>query len=901
MKTLLTFALIIMSFLALDVFSQSISNEKALSNYYKTLTSQAPSLLKPEDNSPQNIHLLEHFIENEMAEVVNQSFDDLFNNARTLQQLQNSLQTGYNSLTSSAAFYPNFLAYVNKQLSHADLRGEAEGEDVICENSGFDLGDYSNWFLSTGDECDAYAGCYTGEVIGLATDPVIENANHFITPGGYINDPKLATYGVILPTVCPFPGFGATSFKLGDDITNDWDASRAYYEFTVDATKPIYSYAFAVLLEDPTGGGAHSAGGKPYFSIEFTDEDGDPIPGGCASYFVESGANPGFISVPGAPRALQYKDWTRLDVDLNAYIGQDIRVEYRVSDCDLGGHRGYAYIDAICDLPEISIEHDCNGIKLAAPEGYFGYEWSTGELTREIVVPGPGLYSVDLISENGCRITIDTMVNKIYVKLDQDAVVVDASCFGYANGSITVNAFGGTVPYQYSINGGATFQASNSFNGLPAGVYNILIKDEMDCVHDKNYTINQPPTMTLAITKKESCFDACDGNVTLTPGGGNSPGGTYKIRINGSLLVGNNKTNMCPGIYDIQLKDEAGCLQNFPLTIDELPALVMPAVGIKDEDCYNDCSGRISITPAANLTYSIDNGLTFSVNNVFSNLCAQPGVYKVKVKDHNGCLAQTNAVINQPPPLEIILEDKQICLHTTVDLDANVIGGVNPITYRWSTGEATKKINVFADMDRSYFVTGTDANGCEISGNVRVSLLPQPKANFTYAPGVVDIFSNEVTFTNKSEGFTSNLWRFDDLGSSASVDEIFKFPAEGGKSYQVCLEVENDDKCRDSICKTILVKHSSLIFVPNVFTPDGDGVNDIVVPVVEGIEEENFEFLVFNRWGQLIFQTSEQGKGWNGTFKGVKAKQDAYVWKVKGVRKDNGDRVEEIGHVSLLK
>ena len=92
-----------------------------------------------------------------------------------------------------------------------------------------------------------------------------------------------------------------------------------------------------------------------------------------------------------------------------------------------------------------------------------------------------------------------------------------------------------------------------------------------------------------------------------------------------------------------------------------------------------------------------------------------------------------------------------------------------------------------------------------------------------------------------------------------------------------------------------------LIYVPNAFTPDGDGVNDVFMPIVSGHDLDSYEFLIFNRWGELIFEASAAGVAWDGTHKGQKAKQDVYVWKLKAKKASDGEKKVYYGHVSLLK
>ena len=105
----------------------------------------------------------------------------------------------------------------------------------------------------------------------------------------------------------------------------------------------------------------------------------------------------------------------------------------------------------------------------------------------------------------------------------------------------------------------------------------------------------------------------------------------------------------------------------------------------------------------------------------------------------------------------------------------------------------------------------------------------------------------------------------------------------------------------DTVCHDVIIYDDFIIYVPNSFTPDNDGRNDVFLPVVSGHDPLTYEFFIFNRWGELIFETQNSGSGWDGTYKAVMSKEDTYVWKIKVKSAINNKQHDFIGHVNLLK
>ena len=111
----------------------------------------------------------------------------------------------------------------------------------------------------------------------------------------------------------------------------------------------------------------------------------------------------------------------------------------------------------------------------------------------------------------------------------------------------------------------------------------------------------------------------------------------------------------------------------------------------------------------------------------------------------------------------------------------------------------------------------------------------------------------------------------------------------------------NDSGCYDSTCHIVVIDDYTYLYLPNAFTPDGNGTNDIFKPVINYIEENTYVFRIFNRWGETVFHTTNVNEGWDGLHKAMKAKEDVYVWKIRAKSQLNSEVKEWTGHVNLLR
>lgn len=991
---------------------------------------------------------------------------------------ESALQALYDGEISNQLANPNLETEYNRYkndymgASQDGWRVSSRTAGQACVNIDFETGDWSGWDPNIGNSCTGgVPDCYTNGVPGSNTGDPNNQRQHLIVGAG--TDPSVP----LLSTLSPFGG--ASSLRLGNEMAG-YGAEKIAHTFLVIPGQEIFTYAFAVVLQDP--GTSHTIEYKPFFGIEMFDQNGNPLADTCAHYNVTAGTGkPGFQSYN--PGGIEWKDWAQISVDLTAYVGQNVTIEFTTSDCDFGGHWGRAYIDATCAQPIISVVPDCEGIRLQAPAGFFGYEWrnaNTGAVlstTFDCLTYGPGHYEVDLISENGCLITIDTVMNSLYVGLSHTAVTTNLTCYNDASGSIDVNASGGIPPYRYSIDNGATFVTNDVFNGLSAGSYDIIIEDAYGCRDTTfNYVITQPALLGVDLTIADAtCNNLCNGGAVAAPYGGTRINGGYLYSWDGNAnTTANSLSGLCAGVHTLRVTDSNGCFIDTSFTIIEPAPVPLNNVVLVDEACYNSCLGEIHINEPTAVQFSIDGGSTYQANGNYTNLCAAASPYYLVVQDATGCITRDTVTLNQPPPTAITASnDTLICSGSVATLSANMTGGTtfrtgSLYTYTWYDG--TNQVFVGTpflaspSQTTTYTVIGTDANGCQSLETVEVNVLdplsvvafsdaticegdsiqmhaiasggngnytyswdngggvtqyttvypivtttytvtvsdgcsspdaqasvtitvnplpvisfvadtnegcvpaqinftnntstgtvanclwdfgdgayspvcgqvshtytdtgvfnvnltvtspdgcvaslsntnmitvhPNPIADFEADKYSTDVFAPEVNFTNTSTGAILYNWTYDVLASSNAFDSTIVFPISYGGEYNICLEAISIYGCTNTICKIVTVKDKSYLFVPNSFTPDGDGKNDDFFPYVVGIDKDDFKFYVFNRWGDLIFETDRYGHAWDGTWRGQMSQQDAFVWKVEARSLETGNMIEEMGHVILLK
>ncbi|MBK8709357.1 MAG: gliding motility-associated C-terminal domain-containing protein [Flavobacteriales bacterium] len=331
---------------------------------------------------------------------------------------------------------------------------------------------------------------------------------------------------------------------------------------------------------------------------------------------------------------------------------------------------------------------------------------------------------------------------------------------------------------------------------------------------------------------------------------------------------------------------------------------ILPTMAITDAICYLACDGTAIVSATggnvepSGYSYQWSNDLAGNVP-MANGICA--GSYTVTVLDTNACDVTVPFIIGEPEPLmiDVITTTPETC-PGSCDGTLTVI---DPEGTLFSIGATYAEANLFTGLcSGPYAVQMMNASGCVANGAGVVGSPSPVLADFVFGPDTVFIDDPVVDFANHSTPNAITFhWDFGGIGSSTDADPTFTFPGGLGDLYEVCLTAMDANGCADSICAPVDVLDILIVYVPNAFSPNGDGVNDDFLPIFNLPWVVDYQFMVFNRWGEQIFGTDLPGKPWNGNYSDVVSQEDVYVWKLICRDKFSGERIERIGHVTLLK
>jgi gliding motility-associated-like protein len=179
-----------------------------------------------------------------------------------------------------------------------------------------------------------------------------------------------------------------------------------------------------------------------------------------------------------------------------------------------------------------------------------------------------------------------------------------------------------------------------------------------------------------------------------------------------------------------------------------------------------------------------------------------------------------------------------------------------------------------------------------------------PVAAFQWTPVTPSLNSPEVIFTNLSLGNTTNLWDISGYTTN-NTDAQFSVLEAGGSSIQACLEVSNQYGCADSVCYTIVVNREEMVFLPNSFSPNDDGINDVFYPVLSGfnLNEIQYAFSIYNRYGERIFYSEDPNQAWIGNVyeNEFYAQIDGYTWSLQITTSSFTEPIELTGSVVIIR
>ena len=540
----------------------------------------------------------------------------------------------------------------------------------------------------------------------------------------------------------------------------------------------------------------------------------------------------------------------------------------------------------------------------------YTYAWSTGGTAATEVGMGPGQHTCNITDANGCTTSITVTITEP-AQIVSQTTTVDAFC-NQPNGSAAATASGGTGTLTYNWIPGNV--AGQNLNNVVPGTYSVIVTDSTGCSDTLAAVVGNVPgvTATAGTITDVSCFGGADGSATVNAQGGTLP---YTFVWVPNVSTSNTASGLTAGVYQVTVTDSAGCISSVTITVNQPTQLTVSATVAPTSVC---------VGTSATLTATV-NGGTPTYNTVWmpgnligatqTVIAPTTTTYTVVVADANGCVdsATTTLSIIENPVAGVSSNIQSGCAPLCVNFtDVSTIaapGVINSWTWDFGDGNTSNSQN----PNHCYLSAGlynvtltvTTAQGCTntiIMSNY-INVFANPVAAFSATPQPTTELNPTIYFTDLSVGATIWNWSFGDLSNASSTQQNPVYTYETPTCYNVILEVSTPNGCTDTASQIICIDPDVSIYVPNAFTPNGDGTNDNFIPKSIGIDPTKYELWIFDRWGNMIFYTDDMAKAWDGTVQGGGGKIcqiDTYVWKIKATD-IMGKKHNLIGHVSIIR
>jgi gliding motility-associated-like protein len=559
----------------------------------------------------------------------------------------------------------------------------------------------------------------------------------------------------------------------------------------------------------------------------------------------------------------------------------------------------------------------------------YGYTWSMEDIlsgTTEVrgdlsnQNPAAGLrglakYKVTVTDVKGCTATRETIIDTMYQLRITSVTVDSADCFGKADGSITINSiYPSTAPtpigYQFSNGSSANPSAS-----LLAGTYTYTVTDAVGCQATGISTVLEPSKIIIVGKVRNATCNAlngiADGSVKITVSGGTQPYAIPVWNVSPNQQFTDSAVSLPGGLHTVVVVDAKGCQEPQSFTVQQ-PAPLVASIGrAKQITCYAAADGEIDIKTTGgfpNLSYSWSPVLSNSDKQ--RNL--QPSTYRVTVTDANGCTATVSQPIEEPKKLVIDPRPDSVTCPKFKDGVINITanGGttteLNGFEYSIDGGTTYFSSDKFTGLaGKDYSVVVRDNNGCIATRKITVG---EPEELFVTAKkdsvgpdtltmgNRVELYYTLQTLSGTYPRITGINWT-PSLALTCSDCARPKATPYVTTLYEV--ELTYHKSCKSTSKINVPVYDPLDFFIPSAFSPgNGDGLNDRLYLYGNGVKK--MSLIVFNRWGEKVFESDHVTMGWDGIYKNEPQPSGVYSFSAE-VEYLNGEKRTKKGSITLIR
>ncbi|MDF2437317.1 MAG: hypothetical protein K0Q95_1693 [Bacteroidota bacterium] len=520
---------------------------------------------------------------------------------------------------------------------------------------------------------------------------------------------------------------------------------------------------------------------------------------------------------------------------------------------------------ATCGMSDGSITVSASG-----GSGTYTYLWNTGPVTPTISNLSAGVYSVQITDVvTGCVKNVVIPVNNFNgpaITMSSTNVSCNAAC----NGTATVTP-GGLTSYLWN---DVSAQTTAVATGLCPGDYAVVVTGSNGCSSVGTVTITEPPVIGFSIANAVNPFCNGDttGSITVVPSGGTL---SYSYAWTPSGGSSSTASNLSAGSYTVTVTDALGCTATQSTTLTQTNALTIGSV-ITNPSCSSLSDGSIDVTVSGGTTtytYQWSVGSAATTEDL-SNIAA--GTYIIDVTDGNGCtIADTSILV----PLQSVFvsagNDTTFCQNGSITLSAT---STTATSYQWfdlagNSAGNTSSVSVTPPAGSStYYVIADNGTGCTANDTIILTSNVLPQVNAGTDVTIVVGASTTIGGNPTTASGNSILWNpLPGLDNATVANPVATPPVT--TTYVVTVTTLEGCTASDSVVVTVL----PTIIIPDGISPNADGDNDEWI--IDGIELfPNCVVEVYNRWGELLFQSVGYKERWKGTYKGKDLPVGSYYY-----------------------
>lgn len=531
---------------------------------------------------------------------------------------------------------------------------------------------------------------------------------------------------------------------------------------------------------------------------------------------------------------------------------------------------------------------------------------STATINAPTTTSGLFVYNLVSVQEtaNSCTSTVFGSVTITVYDLPVIVASNDvAICVG---GSTPITASGAGAVGTYSWDNGLGAGQNKTVSPTVTTTYVVSGTDNHGCVNTDNVvvTVNTPNGVNAGPDQV-----ICKGESVVLTATSSDPASTFQWT--NSVQNGVSFTPGQSSSYTVSATDVNGCISNdiVDVTLNSLPVI---DAGTNIVGCEGDQFTFTGSGAGAGGSYAWSNGIQ---NGVPYTVSAGNQMFYVTGTDANGCegIDSLSAKIQAFPVISFYAEQEQACapvaatFYNTTQYDGatSCVWNFDDGTTVLGCGPVSHVFTYPGSYGASLQVTSVNA-GCvsTLYQDAMVIADAVPQAHFTPNPQIGTQVNNQISFVNGSYGATSYYWEFGDgVGTSTEVNPVYTY-SEEPNWYNVMLIATSQGGCIDTAYAYVTIQEELIFYVPNTFTPDKDQYNEVFKPIFTyGYDPFTYSLYIFNRWGEMIFESHDVNVGWDGTYgEGGTISQDGtYVWKIDVKTTMNDERKTFTGHVNLLR